>query len=64
MGRQNFVGRGLPDVLRDADEQTAGATVIRYHISVLERYSILDVHKNGTVQRMIEKQKNLRQSTL
>jgi glucose-1-phosphate thymidylyltransferase len=55
LGDNIFFGHGLPDLLQEADQTTAGATVFGYRVSDPERYGVVDFDANGTVKSIIEK---------
>lgn len=55
LGDNIFFGHGLPEVLADADRQSAGATVFGYHVSDPERYGVVDFDASGQVKTIIEK---------
>ena len=51
LGDNIFFGHGLPNLLQEADQTTAGATVFGYRVSDPERYGVVDFDANGTVQK-------------
>jgi len=55
LGDNIFFGHGLPNLLREADQTTTGATVFGYRVSDPERYGVVDFDANGTVKSIIEK---------
>ena len=55
LGDNIFFGHGLPNLLREADQTTTGATVFCYRVSDPERYGVVDFDANGTVKSIIEK---------
>ena len=55
LGDNIFFGHGLPNLLQEADQTTAGATVFGYRVSDPERYGVVDFDANGTVKSIIEK---------
>ncbi len=55
LGDNIFFGQGLPDLLREADEASAGATVFGYRVADPERYGVADFDEDGTVRAIIEK---------
>lgn len=57
LGDNIFYGRGLPEILSDADKQNAGATVFGYHVSDPERYGVVSFENDGRVKSIIEKPK-------
>ena len=46
LGDNIFFGHGLADVLRQARERAAGATVFAYHVADPERYGVVDFDAN------------------
>lgn len=55
LGDNIFFGHGLPDLLQEADAQTAGGTVFGYHVADPERYGVVDFDETGRVRTIIEK---------
>jgi len=55
LGDNIFFGNGLPNLLKEADQTTVGATVFGYRVSDPERYGVVDFGANGTVNSIIEK---------
>ena len=55
LGDNIFFGRGLPEVLTEANAQTDGATVFGYHVSDPERYGVVDFDTDGRAQSIVEK---------
>jgi glucose-1-phosphate thymidylyltransferase len=57
LGDNIFFGHGLPEILGQADAQTAGGTVFGYRVSDPERYGVVDFGENGQARQIIEKPK-------
>ncbi|WP_286780350.1 glucose-1-phosphate thymidylyltransferase RfbA [Sulfitobacter sp. UBA4523] len=57
LGDNIFFGHGLPEILGQADAQTAGGTVFGYRVSDPERYGVVDFDENGQARQIIEKPK-------
>ena len=55
LGDNIFFGRGLPEVLTEANAQTDGATVFGYHVSDPKRYGVVDFDTDGRAQSIVEK---------
>lgn len=55
LGDNVFFGHGLPEMLRRADEKTAGGTVFGYRVADPERYGVVDFDAQGRVRGIIEK---------
>ena len=55
LGDNIFYGHGLPDLLQEANADTAGATIFGYHVADPERYGVVDFDAHGTVRAIIEK---------
>ena len=55
LGDNIFFGHGLPEILAQADAQTAGGTVFGYRVSDPERYGVVDFDENGQARQIIEK---------
>ena len=55
LGDNIFFGHGLPDLLREAEEAQAGATVFGYRVADPERYGVVDFDADGTVRAIVEK---------
>ena len=55
LGDNIFFGHGLPELLKDADQISEGATVFAYRVSDPERYGVVDYNADGTVNSIIEK---------
>ncbi len=55
LGDNIFFGHGLPDLLQEAGEAQAGATVFGYRVADPERYGVVDFDEDGTVRAIIEK---------
>lgn len=55
LGDNIFFGHGLPDLLQDANADTAGATIFGYHVADPERYGVVDFDAAGAVRAIIEK---------
>ena len=55
LGDNIFFGHGLPELLKDADQFSEGATVFAYRVSDPERYGVVDYNADGTVNSIIEK---------
>ena len=58
LGDNIFFGHGLPEILADADKETAGGTVFGYHVSDPKRYGVVGFDKAGVAQTIIEKPEN------
>lgn len=57
LGDNIFFGHGLPDLLKEADEASTGATVFGYRVADPERYGVVDFSTDGRVKSIIEKPK-------
>ena len=57
LGDNIFFGHALPNILKRADEQTAGGTVFGYRVADPERYGVLDF-EGENVRGIIEKPDN------
>lgn len=55
LGDNIFFGHGLQDLLQEADQTTAGATVFGYRVADPERYGVVDFDEDGIVRAIIEK---------
>ena len=55
LGDNIFFGHGLPDLLQQAGQAQAGATVFGYRVADPERYGVVNFDEDGTVQSIIEK---------
>lgn len=55
LGDNIFFGHGLPEIMEEADNQSAGATVFGYHVSDPERYGVVAFDSAGDVTGIIEK---------
>ena len=55
LGDNVFYGHGLPDLLVDAAEKRAGATVFGYRVHHPEQYGVVTMEKDGTVSALEEK---------
>ena len=55
LGDNIFFGHGLPDLLAQADAQTAGGTVFGYKVADPERYGVVGFDADGKVDQIIEK---------
>jgi glucose-1-phosphate thymidylyltransferase len=55
LGDNIFFGHGLPELLDQADQRDAGATVFGYRVSDPERYGVVGYDASGTVTTIIEK---------
>lgn len=55
LGDNIFFGHGLPELLAEADVQTAGGTVFGYRVADPERYGVVDFDADGRVRQIIEK---------
>ncbi|ABV95835.1 glucose-1-phosphate thymidylyltransferase (plasmid) [Dinoroseobacter shibae DFL 12 = DSM 16493] len=55
LGDNIFFGHGLPDIMAEADAQTAGGTVFGYHVADPERYGVVAFDSAGSVKQIIEK---------
>ena len=57
LGDNIFFGHGLPEMLKSADQNTAGGVVFGYHVSDPERYGVVDFDDEGRARAIIEKPK-------
>lgn len=55
LGDNIFYGHDFHHLVRDADEQTAGATVFAYHVHDPERYGVVAFDARGKAQSIEEK---------
>jgi glucose-1-phosphate thymidylyltransferase len=55
LGDNIFFGHGLPEIMEEADNRSAGATVFGYHVSDPERYGVVAFDSAGDVTGIIEK---------
>ena len=55
LGDNIFFGDGLPEMLENADNKTAGGTVFGYRVSDPERYGVVGFDADGSVKSIIEK---------
>jgi len=55
LGDNIFWGHGLVTNLREASEQSNGATVFAYQVTDPERYGVVEIDKNGIAQSLEEK---------
>ena len=55
LGDNIFYGHDFQHLLKDADEQTAGATVFAYHVHDPERYGVVAFDEAGKAQSIEEK---------
>lgn len=55
LGDNIFFGHGLPELLAQAQAQTAGGTVFGYRVADPERYGVIDFATDGSVKAIIEK---------
>ncbi len=55
LGDNIFFGHGLPDMLRDAWNNTKGAVIFAYPVSDPERYGVVNFDKDGNVLSIDEK---------
>ena len=62
LGDNLFFGHGLPDLLRDARRDEAGATVFAYRVRDPERYGVVEFDAGGLAQSIEEKPKHPRSS--
>lgn len=58
LGDNIFFGHGLPELLKEADQQQTGGTVFGYHVSDPERYGVVDFDDAGKVRSIVEKPSN------
>jgi glucose-1-phosphate thymidylyltransferase len=57
LGDNVFFGHGLPELLASANARKSGGTVFGYRVGDPERYGVLDLAPDGSVQGIIEKPK-------
>jgi len=57
LGDNIYYGNGLPDLLKQAEQITDGATVFAYRVSDPERYGVVEFDATGRVQSIEEKPK-------
>jgi len=55
LGDNIFFGHGLPELMRAAATQEAGATVFGYRVSDPERYGVVEFDDEGRVRSIVEK---------
>lgn len=55
LGDNIFFGHGLPELMREASVQEAGATVFGYRVSDPERYGVVEFDGAGRVRSIVEK---------
>jgi len=55
LGDNIFFGHGLPELLREADQEHTGGTVFGYHVTDPERYGVVGFSQDGKVNEIIEK---------
>ena len=55
LGDNIFFGHGLPEMLKNANENINKSTIFGYHVSDPERYGVLGFNQNGTVKSITEK---------
>jgi len=55
LGDNIFYGHDFESLLKDADEQKAGATVFAYHVQDPERYGVVDFDAKGKARSIEEK---------
>jgi len=55
LGDNIFFGHGLPELMREAAAQEAGATVFGYRVSDPERYGVVEFDDEGRVRSIVEK---------
>ena len=55
LGDNIFFGRGLTELLEEANAQTTGGTVFGYHVTDPERYGVVDFNVDGKARAIIEK---------
>lgn len=55
LGDNIFFGQGLPELLANADQKTAGGTVFGYRVADPERYGVIGFDGQGNVTEIIEK---------
>lgn len=55
LGDNIFYGHDFTHLLKDADKQTAGATVFAYHVQDPERYGVVDFDAEGKANSIEEK---------
>jgi glucose-1-phosphate thymidylyltransferase len=57
LGDNIFHGDGIRDLLKKANNSTAGADIFGYHVSDPERYGVIDFNVDGNVKSITEKPK-------
>ncbi|WP_042318804.1 glucose-1-phosphate thymidylyltransferase RfbA [Paraburkholderia caledonica] len=57
LGDNIFYGHDFQGLLRQADQQTSGATIFAYHVQDPERYGVVNFDKMGKAQNVEEKPK-------
>ena len=55
LGDNIFYGQGFGQILREAANQTSGATVFGYHVKDPERYGVVEFERDGRVVGLEEK---------
>jgi glucose-1-phosphate thymidylyltransferase len=58
LGDNIFFGHGLPQLLAQAANRPAGATVFAYHVKDPERYGVVSFDESGRAQDIVEKPKH------
>lgn len=55
LGDNVYFGHGLPELMRAARQQSAGATVFAYHVTDPERYGVVEFDRDGRAISIEEK---------
>jgi len=55
LGDNIFFGHGLPEMLKEAAERPAGATIFAYQVNDPERYGVVSFDRSGHAQDIVEK---------
>jgi len=55
LGDNIFYGHGLPDLLRDADQRSEGASVFAYRVTNPQDFGVVEFDRDGTAKSIEEK---------